>query len=259
MNWFGLRVRRQVASQLADGELVLTHTRCAPLGNDLGPADDVEREAVLTDRSLYYVLAADGQVVALPFARMHQLNRRGMAMLHFRIEDSDVTWELKSPSFAARAERQFRAHGMAAHREWVTGREPAGFQFRAHHDLLSRLISGISFSRAVEQQHTYVGELVYADTQDLAHARAAARRLTAVHTLLWHELQQLQEAMPKASTVQRAQALVGRPAPWPEDGISPDDGVLADDRAITTDPARSGPWAGDQAGTPADRPGVPVP
>ncbi len=252
MNWFGLRVRRQVTSQLADGELVLTHTRCAPLGTDLGPADDVERDAVLTDRSLYYVLAAEGQVVALPFARMHQLNRRGLAMLHFRIEDSDVTWELKSPSFAARAERQFRVHGMAAHREWVTGREPAGFQFRAHHDLLSRLTGGISFSRAVEQQHTYVGELVYGDTQDLAHARAAARRLTAVHTRLWHELQQLQEAMPTASTVQRAQALAGRPAPWPEDGISPDDGVLPDD----ADPAR-GPWAADQV--PGTRPGVAVP
>ena len=240
MTWFARRLRLRLAAHLAEGESIVTHTDCCPLTDD-GP-DDVARSAVLTERGLY--LVAGDQVVALPFTRMHQVRRRGIALLAFRVDPAPpdaepVVWELRSATFAARAERQFRAHELTGHREWVGGREPGGFLFRAHHDLLSRMSAGTPFHEAVAAQHEYVADAVYGDTGDRAHSRAAARRLRRVHTLLFGELAQLHTAMPTASPAQHAQALAARPAPWPEDGNPPDDGAPVDDVA-DPDPFRDG-------------------
>ncbi len=242
----------QLSAHLADGESVVTHTDCAPLGSE-PPGEDVQRTAVLTDRSLYYVVGTprggDQQVVSLPLARMQQVARQGLALLSFTIDDAPVTWELRSPTFAARAERQFRVHELQTHREWVGGREPAGFMYRAHHDLLARMSAGVAYHDAVAAQHEYVAGVVYADTQNRAAARAAARRLRRVHTLLFAELQQLQAALPTAPAAQHAQALAAKPAPWPEDGVPADDGGPLDDGA---------PAGQAAADSPADRQGSPV-
>ena len=254
VTWFARRMRVQLAPHLADGESVVAHTDCSPLSADAtGPApDDVERTAVLTDRGLYYVVGGDRQVVALPFARMHQVSRRGLALLLFRIDEAQVTWELASPTFASRAERQFRAHGLAAHREWVGGREPAGFLHRAHGDLLARLAAGTPFGEAVGTQAALVADLVHADTGDRAYGRAAVRRLARVHLWVHGEIAELHAAMPTGSTAQHAAALAALPSPWPEDAVAPDDYDAPDDSALHDDVLHDTVPAAEPRTAPAD-------
>lgn len=251
MSWGLRRAPRQLAAVLADGESVLAVADCVPievLTVGLPADDELVRTAVLTDRSLYCTVA-DREVVQLPFARMRELSRHGMALLFFRIDDSHATWELDDRRFAARAERRFAQHSLAAHRAWVGEQEPGGFRFHAHADLLGRLAAGTMLVDAVHDQVLLVEQLVWDSHGDRATCRAALRRLRRVHAQLQDELAALAEAAPNLSVQQHAYALIARPSPW-EDGApmaaAPDEGPTAEELAglVSDAPAGGGPVSG---------------
>ncbi|MEI4273363.1 hypothetical protein TEK04_16705 [Klenkia sp. LSe6-5] len=227
-------------SALADGESVLAVSECVPLSDSLDvPVGDDARTAVLTDRALY-CCTVGGDVVPLPFARMRELNRRGFALLFFRIDDSHATWELRDQRFAAKAERRFAQHGLAAHKAWVgtkrePGREPAGFRHQAHLDLLNRLAGGAEFVDAVADQRVLVDQLVWTETGDRASCRAALRRLTTVHRQLHADLAVIAEAAPSLAMAQHALVLIDQPSPWQGEVVEThDDGPTAAELAGLT-------------------------
>lgn len=228
---------------LADGESVVAVTECVPLTESLdAPVDDAARLAVLTDRALY-CCRGDADVVALPFARMRELNRRGFALLFFRFDDAHATWELRDNRFAARAERRFAQHGLTAHKTWVgtpreAGREPAGFRHQAHVDLLNRLAGGAEFGDAVADQRALVDQLVWTETADRAFCRAALRRLGTVHRQLHGDLAVIAEAAPSLAMAQHALVLLDHPSPWENPPAEADDGPTAAELAgLTPDTA----------------------
>ncbi|KQS68234.1 hypothetical protein ASG41_04255 [Modestobacter sp. Leaf380] len=233
MSWVTRRAPGQLAAALADGESVVAVSDCVPLSESLeGPPDQAVRTAVLTDRSLYCSVG-DADVVPLPFTRMRELSRRGIALLFFRIDDSHATWELRDPRFAARAEKRFAAHGLAAHRSWVgttrePGREPAAFRHQAHLDLLHRLSAGADLADAVLEQRTVVDQLVFDTTGDRAASRAAISRLAKVHRQLHADLLVLAEAAPSLALAQHAMVLLAQPSPWEGPQLAePDEGPSA--------------------------------
>ncbi|MEI4281080.1 hypothetical protein [Klenkia terrae] len=244
MSWGTRRAPTRLVSALADGESVVSVTDCVPLSDSLDvPAGDTSRTAVLTDRALY-VCIGDTDVVPLPFTRMRELNRRGFALLFFRFDDSHATWELRDQRFAARAERRFAQHGLAAHKAWVgttreAGREPAGFRHQAHLDLLNRVAGGVPFADAVADQRTLVDQLVWTETGDRASCRAALRRLGTVHKLLHSDLAVIAEAAPSLAMAQHALVLLDQPSPWQGEVAEPvDDGPTAAELAgLTPDAA----------------------
>ncbi len=242
VSWGTRRAPTRLVSALADGESVLAVTDCVPLTESLdAPAEDVARTAVLTDRALY-CCTVGGDVVPLPFSRMRELNRRGFALLFFRFDDSHATWELRDQRFAAKAERRFAQHGLAAHRAWVgtkrePGREPAGFRHQAHLDLLNRLAGGTDFADAVADQRALVDQLVWTETGDRASCRAALRRLGTVHKQLHGDLQVIADAAPSLVIAQHALLLIDQPSPW---------------QGEVAEPADEGPTAAELAGLTPD-------
>jgi hypothetical protein len=244
VSWGTRRAPTRLVSALADGESVVAVTECVPLSDNLDvPAGDTSRTAVLTDRALY-VCVGEADVVPLPFSRMRELNRRGFALLFFRIDDSHATWELRDQGFAAKAERRFAQHGLTAHKAWVgtkrePGREPAGFRHQAHLDLLNRLAGGADFADAVADQRVLVDQLVWTETGDRASCRAALRRLGTVHRQLHADLAVIAEAAPSLAMAQHALVLVDQPSPWQGEVAEPvDDGPTAAELAgLTPDAA----------------------
>ncbi len=240
MSWVTRRAPGQLAAALADGESVVAVSDCVPLSEALDvTADQPVRTAVLTDRALYCSVG-DADVVPLPFHRMRELGRRGIALLFFRIDDSHATWELRDARFAARAEKRFIAHGLVAHRGWVgttrePGREPAAFRHHAHLDLLQRLSAGADLADAVLEQRSVVDQLVFDTTGDRASSRAAISRLAKVHRQLHDDLLVLAEAAPSLALAQHAMVLLAQPSPWEgSQAADPDEGPNAAELAGLT-------------------------
>ncbi|MCW2584257.1 MAG: hypothetical protein JWQ53_3047 [Klenkia sp.] len=222
------RAPGRLAAALADGESVVAVSDCVPLGEPAEePVETTVRTAVLTDRSLYCSVG-DADVVPLPFTRMRELSRRGLALLFFRIDDSHATWELRDHRFADRAERRFAQHGLLAHRAWVgtprdPGREPPAFRHHAHLDVLQRIAAGADPTAAAAEQRVLVDQLVFHSTGDRASCRAALRRIGAVHRRLQTDLALLADAAPTLTPAQHAQVLLDQPSPWEGPVIDHDD------------------------------------